>query len=111
MNDFRFIIRTPEASVFDGQIEALVVPGRHGSFGVMAHHAPLLGALTAGIVKVTAAADELYFVIGDGLIEIADNEATLLTSLALKAHDPLDAEEKLDKLPQTLPQQPWLGSR
>jgi F-type H+-transporting ATPase subunit epsilon len=98
MSDFHFSIRTPEAAVLDRRIAALVAPGTHGSFGVLARHAPMVAAVGTGILKLTADGADLYFVVGDGFLDVSTDGATLLTGLAIPASSPADAEEKLANL-------------
>jgi len=42
---FALEIVSPEQTVYSGDAVAVAAPGREGSFGVLAHHAPLLAAL------------------------------------------------------------------
>lgn len=45
-------IITPESKVFKGEVEAVQFPGLDGSFQVLKGHAPIISALSQGIVKV-----------------------------------------------------------
>lgn len=45
-------IITPESKVFTGNVDAVQFPGLNGSFQVLKGHAPIISALTKGIVKV-----------------------------------------------------------
>lgn len=45
-------IITPEAQIFSGEAEAVQFPGLNGGFQVLANHAPIISALTTGVVKV-----------------------------------------------------------
>ena len=45
-------IITPETKIFDGEVEAVQLPGLDGSFQVLRGHAPIISALREGIVKV-----------------------------------------------------------
>jgi F-type H+-transporting ATPase subunit epsilon len=45
-------IITPEKRIFAGEASAVQFPGLDGSFQVLNGHAPIISALSAGIVKV-----------------------------------------------------------
>jgi F-type H+-transporting ATPase subunit epsilon len=96
MNTFKLTIRTPEATVLDASVESLVVPGPQGSFGVLAHHAPLVGAVAAGVLRVRPDAfTESCFAVGDGVIEVTPAQVVVLADAAIPAGTPEEAEEKL----------------
>ncbi|MDG1657457.1 MAG: F0F1 ATP synthase subunit epsilon [Crocinitomicaceae bacterium] len=45
-------IITPEAEIFSGEAEAVQFPGLNGGFQVLSNHAPIISALSNGVVKV-----------------------------------------------------------
>jgi len=45
-------IITPESKIFSGNVEAVQLPGLDGSFQVLTGHAPIISALSQGIVKI-----------------------------------------------------------
>ena len=93
---YKLSILTPEGRCFEGDVESVTAPGVTGSFGVLSHHAPMVAALQAGIVKVTAKDDGgLLLVISGGLAEVDDEGVTVLADSADKAANAADAEQKL----------------
>ena len=95
MSAFHLTIQTPEAVAFDQDVEAIVVPGLRGQFGVLAHHAPLRAAVEKGILKVTASAQELYFAVGAGFADVRRDGVHLIVDAALPAANEFEASEKL----------------
>lgn len=77
---FRLTIVTPERPYFDGECQALLLPGTEGYLGVLTFHAPLLTALSPGELKVTASQGDAprVFAITGGFFEVSHNHATLL---------------------------------
>ena len=86
-------IVTPEASIFQGEVESVIVPGVVGQFQMLENHAPIVSLLQAGKVKVRGnfTIDEAYkdmFIKGDddyselsiesGTIELNDNKMIIL---------------------------------
>ena len=86
-------IVTPEASIFQGEVESVIVPGVVGQFQMLENHAPIVSLLQEGKVKVRGnfTIDEAYkdmFIKGDndyselsiesGTIELNDNKMIIL---------------------------------
>ena len=81
-------IVTARGVVYDGQATALSIPLEGGSIGVLADHAPLMGAVTDGVVEITHADDSKDFVaVGIGVLNVARNEVQILVRTAEKAED------------------------
>lgn len=45
-------IITPESKVFNGEVEAVQLPGKDGLFQVLNNHAPIISALVEGKIKI-----------------------------------------------------------
>jgi len=78
MADFRLQIVTAQKTVFDQKITALTLPGEGGYFGVLAHHAPIVGVLKEGQVTIRRGQREEFLKITGGFFEMSNNEGTLL---------------------------------
>ena len=86
-------IVTPEASIFQGDVESVTVPGVNGEFQMLNNHAPIVSLLQEGKVKIkgTFTIDEAFqekFTKGDnnsseltinsGTVELKDNKVIIL---------------------------------
>lgn len=79
MATFHLTIVTPAATAFDGEAESLVAPGELGSFGILAHHAPMIAGLETGIMTIKSGGTTSYFVTGEGVLEVnLGNEISVL---------------------------------
>jgi len=78
MADFRLQIVTAQKAVFDGMVTALTLPGEEGYFGILANHAPIVGALAEGPMTIRRGQKEDYVQITGGFVEMSDNVCTLL---------------------------------
>ena len=80
-------IVTAGGVVFDRMVHVVNLPLENGSIGVLANHAPLMGAVVDGVV--TAASDEGEYVIavGIGVVNIVNNEVTVLSRTAEEAEN------------------------
>ena len=67
-------IISPADIVFEGETQAVTLPGSMGSFTVLSHHASLIATLTAGnIVYRTADGTEESVATDGGLVDV-DND-------------------------------------
>lgn len=83
MATFQLKIITPQAIVFEGQVESLSAPGEDGYFGVLANHAPFLTTLQDGALELRAPAEdgaktETWKISGGGFFEVHKNQAVVL---------------------------------
>lgn len=93
MADFQLQIVTRQEAVFDEPVTALTLPGEDGSFGILAHHAPIVSVLRAGSAVIRQGIREQTIRIGGGFLEMSNNRATLL------CHDLQGLESKSSGLP------------
>lgn len=82
-------IITPDESLFNGEVESVILPGSKGSFQVLKNHAALISSLTEGKIKYKeGSGDENVILIRKGMVEVLRNNVIVLVeSLA-------DADEK-----------------
>ena len=81
-------IVTAGGVVFDRMVESVQLPLENGSIGVLADHAPLMGAVTDGVVLCrTAAGEEEAIAVGFGVVNIVDNAVSVLTRAAELGED------------------------
>lgn len=73
-------IATPEQSLFEGDVDFLMVPALDGDVGVMADHAPFLSPLREGRIDVTHNEHKQSLQVQGGFIAIADNNVRVLVS-------------------------------
>ena len=86
-------IVSPEATLFQGEIEALSVPGTQGSFQVLNHHAAIVSTLIEGEAKIQGKLEiaeafqshfnqkgnETFLTLNNGgTLEMSDNKVILL---------------------------------
>mgnify|MGYP002777432755 CR=1 FL=1 len=71
-------IITPDAKVFEGEVEAVKVPGTKGEFEVLNNHAAIVSALGKGEVRVTEKGGRQFFTIDSGIIEVLKNKVVIL---------------------------------
>lgn len=96
MSTMQVEIVSAEGKIFSGQAEMLIAPAELGDVGIMPRHAPLLTTLRPGEVRIQAPdqADELFFYVTGGILEVQPHLVTVLADSALHA-DQLDEQAAL----------------
>lgn len=78
---FRLCIVTGDATVLDTQVQSVNLPMDFGSLGILAHHAPMLCAVSRGVLRCTLEDGSTVRVrVSAGVANVIDNELTLLCS-------------------------------
>lgn len=93
-------IITPRNVVFEGEVDAVTVPGRNGEFQMLDNHAPIVSSLDKGTIKIKLHSKEKFdfeslsgelkkaagnehvylFDITGGVVEMSNNEVTILAN-------------------------------
>ncbi|MCR4962601.1 MAG: F0F1 ATP synthase subunit epsilon [Firmicutes bacterium] len=87
-------IVTPDKEVFRAMVESLNVPTACGMTGILANHAPLLTVVTTGILEYKSTNKTGKIAVGNGFMEVKDNEALILVQCAEMAEDIDEARAK-----------------
>jgi F-type H+-transporting ATPase subunit epsilon len=75
-------IVSQDRTVFQGDVDIVVLPGAAGEMGVLPHHAPVLTTLKYGVVKVRQAGRESVFAVSGGVAEVQPDIVTVLADAA-----------------------------
>lgn len=75
-------ILTPDKAVFDGEIQALLVPGAAGPFEILKGHAPILSSLHPGELMVKTGGKETFYHVSGGFLEFHADKAVVLAEAA-----------------------------
>ena len=75
-------IISQDRTVFQGDVDIVILPGAGGEMGVLPHHAPVLTTLTYGIIKVRRAGREDVFAVAGGVAEVLPDVVTILADAA-----------------------------
>lgn len=87
MTPYHLTIVSANGKAFDGDIESLVLPGVDGDFGILAAHTPLIAALRQGLAKITRDGREVFFMVGEGYVDVAKNHASVIVGNAISVKD------------------------
>jgi F-type H+-transporting ATPase subunit epsilon len=71
---------TKKKIIYDETVKMAQLPGIDGKFGLLENHAPMIYVLKKGTIKVKKMDDTEFFLeINGGLMEVFNNEITVLT--------------------------------
>lgn len=66
-------IISPEKFLFNGDADAITLPGAGGVFSIMDKHVPMFSILKTGTILVKKTDSEVSFDIKDGVVEVKNN--------------------------------------
>ena len=70
---------SPDASMFDGEADAVVAPAFDGQVGILPKHAPFMTLLGKGPLTVRQAGAVSRFSIRGGFLQVIDNRVRVVT--------------------------------
>ena len=102
----RVTVVTPEGAAYEGPAENVVVPAWDGEVAFLNQHAPFVGAVGIGELRVKPPEGEVQrFYLEGGVVQVLDNVVTVLAE-AVKPSAELDADaarKELDEALQAVP--------
>ena len=75
-------IVSQDRTVFEGDVDIVVIPGTDGEMGILPKHSPILTTLKFGIIKVRKGGNEELFTVAGGVAEIQPDIVTILADAA-----------------------------
>ncbi len=93
---FKFV--TPVETLFDQEVDQVIVNTTAGEITVLPDHSPLVSVLEAGELIVKDGEKDFPLAVYSGTLEVSDNTLIILADAAENAHDiDLDAADKRAK--------------
>jgi F-type H+-transporting ATPase subunit epsilon len=80
-------IVSQDRTVFQGDVDIVVLPGAAGEMGILPHHAPVLAILKYGVIKIRQAGKEALFAVAGGVAEVQPDIVTILADAAENVED------------------------
>lgn len=78
-------IVTPEKEIFNEQVDKIVVPSADGELGILPHHTKLMASINPGELKITKNNKTTSMAVGEGLLQVNNDQVSILTDLAVEA--------------------------
>src|SRR6476469_1480998 len=80
-------IVSQDKTVFQGDVDVVVLPGVAGEMGILPHHAPVLTILKYGVIKIRQNGKEELFTVAGGMAEVQPDIVTILADAAENIQD------------------------
>jgi len=80
-------IVSQDRTVFQGDVDIVVLPGAAGEMGILPHHAPVLATLKYGVIKIRRDGREELFSVAGGVAEVQPDIVTVLADAAENVED------------------------
>lgn len=88
MAKLQFELVSPERIVYsDHGVDMVIAPGADGELGILPNHAPLLTALGIGELRVRKGAEEEFFAVSGGFMEVLANKVIVMAYTAERADE------------------------
>lgn len=87
MSQLHLKIITPEKLIFEDEVNEVILPSSEGQLGILPHHANLMARLLPGELRIKKSGKEEIMAVGDGFLQMVDNNLTVMTDLATHAED------------------------
>ena len=75
-------IVSQDRTVFQGDVDIVILPGVAGEMGILPHHAPTLTILKYGVIKIRRQGKEELFSVAGGMAEVQPEVVTILADAA-----------------------------
>jgi len=92
---FKFILSTPDAVLYDGEVELVILPTPDGEIGIMADHEPLVSLISSGIMQIKEKQQEKTLACGSGFIKVDVQKTEAFTQTAEFA-DSIDEQRAIE---------------
>lgn len=83
MSQIQVVIVTPEKTTLDQSADSVVVPLIDGEAGVMPGHAPTIGRLGPGELRISDGSSQASYYVDGGFVQIVDDVVSVLTARAI----------------------------
>jgi F-type H+-transporting ATPase subunit epsilon len=80
-------IVSQDRTVFQDDVDVVILPGVAGEMGILPHHAPVLTILKYGVIKIRKGGKEELFAVAGGMAEVQPTIVTILADAAENIED------------------------
>jgi F-type H+-transporting ATPase subunit epsilon len=100
-------IVTPDAAVYNEEVEMVTLPAAEGEMGIYPQHTPLLTQIVPGEIIARKNGRDYFLAVGEGFVEITGERVAVMTDMAIRAEniDEARAEEARQRAEARLAEQ------
>ncbi|WDI42939.1 ATP synthase F1 subunit epsilon [Bremerella sp. P1] len=99
MPSIQCVVVTPEKTALETTADFIALPLADGEMGIGENHAPVIGRLGYGEMRIVSAGETKRLYVDGGFVQIADNVVNILTGKAIPSSeiDVDQAEKQLEE--------------
>lgn len=104
MNEIYVLITTPTKLLYKYKVKHLSVPTLGGQIQILPSHSPMVTMLDTGEIKLTESQECVKIIINGGVLNVSENEVTILVNEAYKPEEVINKEitEAIEKAKKKL---------
>jgi F-type H+-transporting ATPase subunit epsilon len=87
VNTLKLEIVTPDATVYSGEVESVILQGVEGQMTLLPQHTRLITQLAPGEMVVRRAGRDEFLAVGEGLVEVTGKRVAIVTDMAVAAEN------------------------
>jgi F-type H+-transporting ATPase subunit epsilon len=99
MSNINCVVVTPESTALQREAQFVAIPLPDGEKGIAPGHAPMIGQLGSGELRLRTGSETLRYFVDEGFVQVADNVVSLMTNRVIPAAD-LHGSELREQLRQ-----------
>lgn len=103
MAEMTVTVVTPEETVVETTATSLVLPLFDGEVGILPKHAPMIGRLGYGEMRITSTSGVTSLYVDGGFVQVAGDEVNIMTNRAMTP-DKIDGDAAAELLKTSLDQ-------
>jgi len=96
MSKLNLRIVTPDKMIYEGEVVRISAIGPDGLFTVLPRHAPMIATLARGEMKIEEESKTFYVMADSGLLDVSDNQVSIIAQSAMMADEAHVAEMKME---------------
>ena len=90
-------IVTPKGTIFDNNVNYIVVDGNAGQMGILENHEPVIVPVKEGFIKAVIDEVEFYYYLSGAILEQNKNIVTVIAQEAVNGSSIENAKENFEK--------------
>lgn len=83
---------TPEKIAFEGEIDQISLPTKHGQITILPKHISLVSTIKHGELRIKNGSEEVLMAVYGGFVEVRKNQVRVMTDLAERVEE-IDEEK------------------
>ncbi len=98
----KITVVTPNGTLYDGEVDYIVVDGNAGQMGILENHVPVVVPVREGFLKLVKGEIEAFYYMSGAILELNNNIATVIAQEATKGDTVEESKENFFQLRKKL---------